>query len=44
MKYSIDELFEMISWNSTEEIQQKGIAEASKIKHLSHVSRITCIQ
>lgn len=35
MKYSIDELFEMISWNSTEEIQQKGIAEASKIKHLS---------
>lgn len=35
MKYSIDELFEMISWNSTEEIQQKGIAEAKKTKYLS---------
>ena len=35
MKYSIDELFEMISWNSTEEIQQVGIAEAKKYKYLS---------
>ena len=35
MKYSIDELFEMISWNNTEEIQQKGIEEAQKSKYLS---------
>ena len=35
MNYSIDELFEMLSWNSTEKVQLKGIAEAKKIKHLS---------
>ena len=35
MKYSIDELFEMLSWNNTEEIQQKGITEGQKVKYLS---------
>ena len=35
MKYSIDELFEMLSWNSSEEVQQQGIVEAKKIKNLS---------
>jgi hypothetical protein len=35
MTYSIDELFAMLSWNSTEEIQKIGLAEARKVKHLS---------
>lgn len=39
MKYSIDELFEMLSWNSSEEMQQRGIAEAKKIKNISVLIR-----
>lgn len=32
---SINEVFEMLNWNNSEEIQQKGIEEASKIKYIS---------
>ena len=35
MTYSIDELFAMLSWDSSEEIQKIGLAEARKVKHLS---------
>lgn len=33
--FSIDQIFEMLSWNSDEEAQEKGIEDAGKIKHLS---------
>ncbi len=32
--YSIDEIYEMLYWNSDPETQQKGIQEGSKIKSL----------
>ncbi len=32
---SINEVFEMLDWNSDEETQRRGIKEARKIKHLS---------
>lgn len=35
MAYGIDELFEMLSWDSTEKIQGIGLSEARKVKHLS---------
>lgn len=35
MTYSIDELFKMLSWDSSKEIQEKGLAEARKVEHLS---------
>lgn len=35
MKVDINELFEMISWNSSEEIQRQGIEEGKKVKYLS---------
>lgn len=31
----IDQIFEMLSWNNEEKIQEQGIEEAKKIKHLS---------
>ena len=33
--FNIDEIFDMLSWNSDKNIQKKGIEEAKKIKHLS---------
>ena len=33
--FTIDQIFEMISWNNDEETQNKGIKEAKKIKDLS---------
>lgn len=35
MKVDINELFEMLSWNSPEEIQRQGIEEGKKVKYLS---------
>lgn len=35
MAMSIDQIFDMLSWNNEEEIQRQGIQEAKKIKHLS---------
>lgn len=35
MKYCIDEIFDMLSWDNSEEIQAEGISEAKKIKHMS---------
>ena len=35
MAYSIDELFEMLSWDSTPQMQMIGLAEARKVKYLS---------
>lgn len=35
MKVDINELFEMISWNSSEEKQRQGIEEGKKVKYLS---------
>ena len=35
MAYSIDEIFAMLSWDSSEELQKIGLDEARKVKHLS---------
>lgn len=35
MTYNIDQIFEFLSWKNCNELQQKGITEASKIKNLS---------
>ncbi len=35
MTMGIDEIFEMLSWNNNEKIQNQGIEEAKKIKNLS---------
>ena len=35
MTMGIDEIFEMLSWNNDEKIQNQGIEEAKKIKNLS---------
>ena len=35
MAIDIDTIFDMLSWNSNETTQIKGIKEAKKIKHLS---------
>ena len=35
MTMGIDEIFEMLSWNKDEKIQNQGIEEAKKIKNLS---------
>lgn len=35
MSMGIDQIFEMLSWNNEEKIQEQGIEEAEKIKHLS---------
>ena len=35
MTFTIDQIFEMLSSNNTQEIQNKGIEEAKKIKFLS---------
>ena len=35
MTYSIDELLHMLSWDSSAELQEKGLAEAGKVEHLS---------
>lgn len=35
MAYGIDELFKMLSWDSSEELQKIGLAEARKVKYLS---------
>ena len=35
MSVGIDEIYEMLSWNNDEKIQELGIIEAKKIKNLS---------
>ena len=35
MTMGTDEIFEMLSWNNNEKIQNQGIEEAKKIKNLS---------
>lgn len=35
MDISIDSIFEKLSWDSSDELQQEGICEASNIRHLS---------
>lgn len=41
MKYTIDEIFDMLDWSQPESVQQFGIKEASSIKHL-HVFILPC--
>lgn len=35
MSIGVNELFEMISWNSDKEIQKKGIEEGKKVRYIS---------
>ena len=39
MNYSIDDIFDMLSWENTNEVQTQGISEAKKIKHISVLFR-----